>query len=626
MDWQAIHHRIDTMKAELTAAQSPDGAWRMCIDCGTMSDCYALTALRLLDVRDEALIRELASRIVSRREPGGVWKLFPDEQGGSLDATAEALLALLISGLYSDSDPIIADAKQFIRSQGGLSKSRSLLTQTLLCAAGQAEWPQALRIPLGALFSGTGPLPSLFLMSGHARVHFVPIIMMANKRFSLRTAHTPDLSSLFLGGARRFENDSPIVSVLNGLFGTVAGLLMPDDDKLYEQAVSFLLERIEPDGTLLTYSTASALLMLTLIAVGRSPSDPIIAASVSGIRSLLCGKPPMVQIATPTVWDTGMLAYALSEAGMPTNAEPLRQAARYLRQRQHTRYGDWAIRNPGVAPGGWGFSNVSTRYPDCDSTTAAMRALQSDAPSSPGSTAAAADNWERGLNWLVSMRNDDGGWPAFERNGKPLPAGLFGFAGAADIVNDLSTPDLTGRVLHYLGSALGLTTAQQWLGHSARWVLSRQEKNGSWFGRWGITYTHGTGAVVLGLTATGVKPDHAAIAKAVRWLLSVQNADGGWGESCYSDQQRHYVPLGSSTPSQTAWAMDALIAAQTKPTKELERGAEALLRMLDAPPERLSSYPTGAGLAGMVYVHYESNNWIWPLLTLSRLARKFGPH
>ncbi|WP_246070477.1 prenyltransferase/squalene oxidase repeat-containing protein [Paenibacillus kobensis] len=624
MDWQAIHHRIKQMTKDLTAMQSPDGSWRMCIDCGTMSDCYALTVIRLLDIRDETLIQELARRIVSRREPGGVWKLFPDEHEGSLDATAEAVLALLISGLYNDADPIIVSAKQYIRSQGGLSKSRSLLTQSLLCAAGQAEWPQALRIPLSALFSRSGPLPSLFLMSGHARVHFIPIIIMANKRFSLRTAHTPDLSSLFLGSSRRFENDSPIVSVLNGLFGSVAGLLIPDDDKLYEQAVSFLLERIEPDGTLLTYSTASAFLMLTLIAVGHPPSDPVIAASVRGIRSLLCGDPSMVQIATPTVWDTGMLAHALNESGMPVTSEPMQRAARYLRQRQHTRYGDWTIRNPGVAPGGWGFSNVSTRYPDNDSTHAAMRVLQMDAPSSPGSTQAAADNWERGLNWLLTMRNDDGGWPAFERNGKPLPAGLFGFAGAADIVNDLSTPDLTGRVMQYLGWALGLTTAQQWLDHSAKWVLSQQEKDGSWFGRWGITYTHGTGAAVLGLTAIGVKPDHAAITKAVHWLLSVQNNDGGWGESCYSDQQRHYVPLGISTLSQTAWALDALIAAQPKPTKELERGTDALLRLLDSAPRRLSSYPTGAGLAGMVYVHYESNNWIWPLLTLSRLVRKFG--
>ncbi|WP_224753187.1 prenyltransferase/squalene oxidase repeat-containing protein [Paenibacillus terricola] len=625
MDWQAINNRINRMTEQLQAMQSPDGSWRMCIDCGTMSDCYFLTTLRLLDVRDEPLIRSLADRIISRREAEGSWKLFPDEHEGSLDATTEALLALMISGLYQDGDPIIDEAKQFIRSRGGLNKVQSLLTQTLLCVTGQAEWPQSFRIPLNAMFSKDGPLPSLFQMSGHARVHLVPIIMMANKRFSLRTAHTPDLSSLFLGGSRRFHNDASIIGVLNGLFGSLIGLLSPDDDSLYRQAESFLLERIEPDGTLLTYSTATVLMLLALVSLGRSPSDPIINEGIRGTRTLLCSEPPMVQIATPTVWDTGMLAYALGKAGLPSSHDAMQRAARYLRLRQHTRYGDWAIRAPDTAPGGWGFSNVSTRYPDCDSTAAALRAFVTDPsaaqPHKPASIA--AEDWDRGLHWLVAMRNDDGGWPAFERNGKPLPVGLFNYSGTADIVNDLSHADLTSRVLHFLGEDLGMTTKQQWIDRSARWVLSQQEKDGSWYGRWGITYTHGTGTVVLGLTAVGIKPDHPAITKAVRWLLSVQNEDGGWGESCYSDQQRHYIPLGSSTPSQTAWALDGLIAALPAPTKELERGVNALLHSLDVQPAQLNRYPTGAGLAGMVYVHYESNNWIWPLLTLARLRHKF---
>nr|WP_202113492.1 prenyltransferase/squalene oxidase repeat-containing protein [Paenibacillus sp. MMS18-CY102] len=614
------------MKTQLLAGQSQDGAWRMCIDCGTMSDCYYLAVLRLLDVRDEPLIRSLAERIVSRRSPEGVWRLFPDEREGSLEATAEAVLALLLSGVYTESDPIIVTAKRFIREQGGLAKIRSLLTQALFCAAGQAEWPQSLQIPLSACFDSKGPLPRLFQLSGHARVHLVPILIMANKRFALRTAYTPDLSELFLGGPPRFDNDSPIVSALNSLFGAFSGLLAGGNAPLYEPAVTFLLERIEPDGTLLTYSTATVLMLFALNSVGRLPTDPIITGAIQGIRSLLCGNPPMVQIATPTVWDTAMLAYALREAGV-TPAHPAQQrAARFIQERQQSRYGDWRIRNPGTSPGGWGFSYVNTRYPDCDCTTAALRIIQPHSNMPTQGHAASSEPWERGLNWLLSMRNDDGGWPAFERNGKPLPEGLFGFTGAAEIVNDLSTPDLTGRTLHMLGESLGMSTQQRWMSSSARWMLSQQEKDGSWYGRWGITYTHGTGAAVLGLTAIGLTPGHPAITRAVKWLLSIQQPDGGWGESCYSDQRRRYVPLSFSTPSQTAWALDALTASSPSPTPELERGVHALLHMLELPPQQWTRYPTGAGLAGTVYVHYESNNWIWPLLTLARIERKFRTH
>ncbi|EFM11713.1 Prenyltransferase/squalene oxidase [Paenibacillus curdlanolyticus YK9] len=623
IDWTTLRHRIDTMANQLLADQSPDGAWRMCIDCGTMSDCYYLTALRLLDVRDDPLVRSLAARIVSRRSPDGVWRLFPDEREGSLDATAEAVLALLLSGVYTDRDPIIVSAKRFIREQGGLAKVRSFLTQALLCAAGIALWPRSLQIPLSAFFNKSGPLPRLFELSGHARVHLIPILIMANKRYALRTAYTPDLSDLFLGAPPRFDNDSPVIAALNNLIGAFSGLLTGGNDSLYEPAVTFLLERIEPDGTLLTYSTATVLMLFALNAVGRLPTDPILISAINGIRTLLCGNPPMVQIATPTVWDTAMLAFALREAGISPSHSALRRAARFIQERQQTRYGDWRIRNPGTSPGGWGFSYVNTRYPDCDCTTAALRVIQRSHGSPTQGHAAAAEPWERGLNWLLSMRNDDGGWPAFERNGKPLPAGLFGFNGASEILTDLSTPDLTGRTLQMLGETLGMSTQQRWLSSSARWMLSQQQKDGSWYGRWGITYTHGTGAAVLGLTAIGLTPDHPAIARAVKWLLSIQRPDGGWGESCYSDQRRHYVPLNFSTPSQTAWALDALAASLPALTPELERGVNALLHMLETPAQQLTRYPTGAGLAGTVYVHYESNNWIWPLLTLTRIERKF---
>ncbi|MED4954891.1 squalene--hopene cyclase, partial [Paenibacillus macerans] len=84
-----------------------------------------------------------------------------------------------------------------------------------------------------------------------------------------------------------------------------------------------------------------------------------------------------------------------------------------------------------------------------------------------------------------------------------------------------------------------------------------------------------------------------------------------------------YVPLRASTPSQTAWALDALIAAHDRPTTEIDQGIARLIAMLHE-DGWTASYPTGAGLPGYFYVHYHSYRYIWPLLALGHYRKKYG--
>lgn len=621
MDMKRIRTRIDSLAAELLQQQSPDGAWRMCFDSGMMTDSYYIILLRLLGRRDEQLIHMLTERIASKQHANGAWKIYPDESEGNLDATAEACFALLYSGYYQESNPRIIRAKQFILSRGGLSEVRSLLTQVIFCATGQAEWPLLLRIPLDAFFSDHGIGLDLFSLSGHARVHLVPTLIMSNKQFVRRTFTMPDLSGLFPGGSYKFTNDSTWISALSGFLGSLplTSLLPSGSPSAFKQAETFLLERVEPNGTLLTFSTATILMILALLALDYPAESPIITRLLLGIRSLICTDRPHLQVASSEVWDTAMLSYALREAGISPGYPAQEQAGTYLLNRQQSRLGDWAMRLPDIPPGGWGFSDVNTIYPDVDCSAAALRAIRPYISRSN----VLSSNWQRGLNWVFSMRNDDGGWPAFERKGTSLPAAFFTYEGSEDISTDPSTVDLTSRVLIFLGKELDMTIGHQWIDDSVQWLLSQQTNNGSWYGRWGIAYIHGTGAAVQGMTAVGVRADHPAIMKAVKWLLNIQNDDGGWGESCISDKVKRYVPLHTSTPSQTAWALDALTAAFPKPTPELEKGVEALLQSLER-RDWTYTYPTGAGLPGSVYVHYPSNNYIWPLLTLSAIVKKYG--
>ncbi|MDB5055012.1 MAG: Sporulenol synthase, partial [Bacilli bacterium] len=195
--------------------------------------------------------------------------------------------------------------------------------------------------------------------------------------------------------------------------------------------------------------------------------------------------------------------------------------------------------------------------------------------------------------------------------------------GAKMAAIDPSTADLTGRTLEFLGNTAGLELRHSFIRRGTDWLIDHQEEDGSWYGRWGICYIYGTWAALTGMMSVGVEPDHRTMQKGVRWLLSIQNSDGGWGESCKSDKLMRYVPLGASTPSQTAWALDALIAVHPKPIPEVEIGIRRLITVLHE-DDWITTYPTGGGLAGNFYIHYHSYRYIWPLLALSHYRRKYG--
>jgi sporulenol synthase len=220
------------------------------------------------------------------------------------------------------------------------------------------------------------------------------------------------------------------------------------------------------------------------------------------------------------------------------------------------------------------------------------------------------------------MQNDDGGWPAFEKNTDQELLTLLPLQEAKSAAIDPSTADLTGRTLEFLGNSAGLGIRHTFIRKGTDWLIDRQQSDGSWYGRWGICYIYGTWAALTGLTSVGVQPGNSAVHNGTRWLLSIQNADGGWGESCKSDRIMHYTPLGASTPSQTAWALDALIAVHASPIPEMNKGVQRLTSLLHE-QNWCTEYPTGAGLPGMFYSHYHSYRYIWPLLALSHFRNKY---
>jgi sporulenol synthase len=623
-----VNEEIRRLTAHLLQLQREDGTWRFCFDNGVSTDSYMIILLRSLQKSDESLIRQLHDRILSAQQADGAWKLFADEKDGNLSASVEAYYALLYSGYSRKTEDRLRKARQFIITKGGIRSVNGLLTKVILATTGQCPWPTRLMIPLEfLLLPSTFPI-SFFDFSGYARVHLAPILLLADRRFTITTAVSPDLSDLLPAvpsdvGRLQQPNrglETLLEEIQAGL-GRIVGFPKYLHQLATRRAELYMLQRIEPDGTLYSYASSSFLMIFALLALGYDRQNPIILRAVQGLTSMVCRQDGklLLQNSPSTVWDTALLSYALQEAGVTADSPAIRRASAYLLSKQHRKIGDWSMHMSTPVPGGWGFSDSNTINPDVDDTTAALRAIRR--PIQEVSLYHDAAN--KGLNWIRMMQNEDGGWPAFERGKNSELLTWLPFDGAKSAAIDPSSADLTGRTLEYLGNTERLTIRHDFIRQGVDWLIDHQEENGSWYGRWGVCYIYGTWAALTGMMAVGVTTDHASVKRAISWLLDIQNEDGGWGESCRSDQYMRYIPLGASTLSQTAWALDTLIPFYPKPLPEIDRGIAKLMDMLHT-EDWTTSYPTGAGLPGTFYIHYQSYRYIWPLLALSHYRKKYG--
>lgn len=611
-----VSRKIQDLTKQLINAQEKNGTWHFCFESGTLTDAYMIILLCHLDIKDEKLINQLARRILSKQDVSGAWKLFYDEPEGDLSATIECYYALLLTGLRQKDHPDMIRARNFILSRSGLPRAASL-TKVMLALTGHYEWVNLPKIPPAIILLSKQALVNFYDIVGYARVHAAPEIICANKKYVLKLSNEPDLSDLTIPSAGQPSVPQVPQVLLDELKKNSNNLSFSTksiNDLAIKQLEYFMLDRLEWDGTLYSYFTSTFLMIFALLALGYGKDHPVITKAVNGLISMVwCTSDSChQQETTSTVWDTALIAYALQQGNLPYNHPAIVNAAAYLTARQQDKYGDWRFHNPQGRPGGWGFSDSNTINPDTDDTSYSLRALYQSAVNNPESY---NSDWQAGLEWLLTMQNKDGGWPAFEKNTNKKWLKLFP-QDAQTALADPSSADLTGRALELLGNYAGMSLPKGNINKGVNWLLKNQRSDGAWFGRWGIAYIYGTWAAISGLVAVGVDRQHPTIVKAVNWLLGIQNPDGGWGESCLSDIMHDYRPLGFSTISQTAWAIDAMIIAGLKQTSAVTRGINVLLELLEQTGIN-SSYPTGAGLPGGFYIHYHSYRYVWPLVTLS---------
>ena len=328
------------------------------------------------------------------------------------------------------------------------------------------------------------------------------------------------------------------------------------------------------------------------------------------------------------VWDTGIALYAMNDCGIDHTDARARAAAQWLVKKECRHRGDWADNCARSAPvGGWFFEYENAWYPDCDDTAMVAMALARTG----GVDAKAAGR--RGVAWILAMQNDDGGWAAFDRTRDRPILECVPFADH-NAMQDPSCPDISGRVLESLAWH-GLRVGHPAVDRALAYIQSRQEREGCFFGRWGVNYIYGTWQSVIGPLRCGVSRDAAWIQRAGEWTRSIQKRDGSFGETADSYLDPSLKGQGPSTASQTAWAAMILQEIYGPRDEGVRRAIDWLARTqlsveqasdpaLNPDGDPAGSWRelefTGTGFPQVFYLRYHLYRLYFPLMALGRFV------
>ena len=607
---------VDRAAAALMALQKDDGHFLFELEADATIPAEYILLQHYLGEIDDTLNAQIAAFLRSLQADHGGWPLF---FGGDLDLSCsiKAYFALKAAGDSADA-PHMVRAREAILARGGAARA-NVFTRIQLALFGENSWKTVPVMPVEIM-----ELPRWFpfhltKVSYWSRTVIVPLLVLMAKKPRARNPRGITIRELFLPGTD-IKPTHAARSAWATIFNAVDSVLRvaePFFPKRFRQraiddAVAFVTERLNGDDGLGAIYPAMANTVMMFDCLGIPPSDPRVVIAREAVQKLLVRKPGRTycQPCLSPVWDSGLAAFALMEAGSVAAKEAAEHALDWLVTKQETKVvGDWAVWRPNLKPGGWAFQYANPHYPDLDD--AAMVALALDRFDrakyrEPVALAAA---------WLDGMQSRNGGWAAFDADNTYYYLNYIPFADHGALL-DPPTADVSARCVGLFGQIGGHAPT---LARGIDYLRREQEPDGSWFGRWGTNYIYGTWSVLCALNGAGVDKADPMIRRAVAWLLSKQRADGGWGEdgrSYWHDQPRGEGPV--STPSQTAWALLALMAAGEARHEAVRRGIGYLLAMQSAQGLWDEEAFTAVGFPRVFYLRYHGYCAFFPLWALAR--------
>jgi squalene-hopene/tetraprenyl-beta-curcumene cyclase len=317
------------------------------------------------------------------------------------------------------------------------------------------------------------------------------------------------------------------------------------------------------------------------------------------------------------IWDTGLVSHTLLEVGGGRAIAQVKKGLDWLVPKQILDvHGDWIARRPNLRPGGWAFQYVNAHYPDVDDT--AVVAMAMDRVQKISGRQDFRASLERAREWIIGMQSDNGAWGAFDADNEFYYLNNIPFADHGALL-DPPTEDVTARCVSMLAVFGDTVTNSKAVARALDYLRRTQLADGSWYGRWGMNYIYGTWSVLCCLNAAGLDPASRVMRKAVDWLVSIQNADSGWGEdgTSYKLDYNGYE-RAPSTASQTAWALIGLMAAGAADHPAVKRGIDFLLRTQGPDGLWAEERYTATGFPRVFYLRYHGYAQFFPLWALAR--------
>lgn len=604
----------------LLSLQHEQGYWHAELTADTtLESDYILLQLWLHPPKDgkwdpptRPLVDKAVASILARQLPDGGFNIYPNGPT-DVSATVKAYFALKLAGL-APGDPRLARARERILERGGIQAANSYvkINLSLFDLYPRAYCPS---IPPEMVLFGS----FIYQMSSWTRAIVIPlsIVHAHNPRKPVPEGFT--LKELFLPGATMdYRRDERFFSWRNFFF--TADRFSKWWERHGSRAVRswaireaerWTLERTRYSDGLGAIYPPMMYVIMALDVLGYKPDHPDRVEAERQFERLMTndGERFFFQPCFSPVWDTAIASFALAHSGAPV-AGALKRAADWLLTKEVRHKGDWSVKRPKTEPSGWYFEWANEFYPDIDDTAMVLLALNRSTASRPEEQQAVM---RRALAWLLSMQSRDGGWAAFDVDNNWTPLSYMPFADHNAML-DPTCPDITGRVLEAI-CTLGLNSGHSAVRKGVSYLMRTQEQDGSWYGRWGVDYIYGTFLALRGLRAAGESDREAHILRAGEWLRSIQNADGGWGESCASYDHRTFVPA-PSTPSQTAWAILGLLASGDANSASVQKGIEYLIETQRSEGTWDEELATGTGFPKVFYLIYHLYRHSFPLLAL----------
>ncbi len=621
--------KIDDLKSRVIAAadaarkflfsqQDEQGFWCGELEADTTLESDYILLHTLLGTGSAERMSKAARYVLKNQNDDGGWSIYA---GGlsNVSATVKAYFGLKLAG-YPQEHPALVKARERIFQLGGVTAINTF-TKIYLCFFGQYDYDAVPAIPPEIVLFPKWFWFNIYEISAWSRAILVPLsIAYAKKPFKKIPAER-GIDELFPAGQQHtsmhLKWDAKLISWRN--FFLVLDRLTHWMERVHVRplrsialraAEKWMLERFEMSDGLGAIYPAMMNAIIALRCLGYSVDDPQFIRAMDEFEALGIEDEETfrMQPCKSPVWDTAYALFALGESGVPAT-EPRMVA-------EVTHKGDWSVKNPKAAPGGWYFEFNNEFYPDVDDTAMVNLGLsQVEHPNGRYQH----ETVQRATDWVLSMQCKNGGFASFDKDNDRMVFQHIPFADHNAML-DPPTVDITGRVLEML-AAYGYSSDEVAVKRAIKFIKHEQEPDGSWFGRWGVNYVYGTMQVLRGLQSMGMDYHEPCIQHGAEWLRSIQNPDGGWGETCGSYDDATIKGIGPSTPSQTAWAVLGLLAASDTRSDSVARGVAYLLRTQKKDGSWDEPVFTGTGFPRVFYLKYHMYRQYFPLLALTTYAK-----